>query len=199
MMLRVHVNLEIANWFAFKQSLNIRIDHSLLMAHVCGYGTRIFVIQFHYETCQIVIFVERFCKFLAYERQLEVNIIGMARLKILQQRRHRQSRCIIKIAVTINCKVHHRKECICVYMLFLAHLTYCLITKTEADAEAAKALQKVVVVPDKRNHLVLGLIHFLLLHVCLIITCVSFLPKNYGCTIIVKQPCYTLYYMTCAK
>ena len=193
MMLRVHVYLEVANGLAFKQSLYIRVDHSLLMTHVCGNGACIFIIQLHYQTCQIIVLVKRFGKFLAYKRQLEVDIIGMARLKILQQRGHRQSRCIIKIAVTINRKVHHRKECICIYMLFLAHLTYCLVAKTKADAEAAKALQKVVVVPDKRNHLVLGLIHFLLLHVCLIITCVSFLPKNYGCTIIVKQPCYTLY------
>ena len=34
-----------------------------------------------------------------------------------------------------------------------------------AYAEASKALQQVIVVPDKRNHLVIGLVHFLMLHI----------------------------------
>ena len=39
-----------------------------------------------------------------------------------------------------------------------------LVAKAKADAEAAQHLQQVVIVANQRNHLVVGLIHLLILH-----------------------------------
>ena len=108
-------------------------------------------------------------KFLSDERQLEADEVLMARLEILQKGRHGQTGGIVEIAIAIDCEVDHSKEGVCVDMLFLAHLAHGLVAKTKADAETAQTLEQIVVVPDKRDHLVIRLIHFVIFHlvVCL--------------------------------
>ena len=49
-------------------------------------------------------------------------------------------------------------------MVVLAGLLYGFVAKAEADAEAAKRLQQVVIVADEGYHLIVRLIHLLIFH-----------------------------------
>ena len=70
----------------------------------------------------------------------------------------------LELTVVVGREVDHRQEGVGVYIVVLARLHDCLITKTKADAETAQHLQQVVIIADERDHLVVRLIHLLILH-----------------------------------
>ena len=66
--------------------------------------------------------------------------------------------------VTVDGIVHHGQEGIGIHALILAHLFHGLVTEPEVDAEASQTLQEVIVVGNQTDHLIVGLIHFLISH-----------------------------------
>ena len=49
-------------------------------------------------------------------------------------------------------------------MVHLTSLPYGLVAKAEIDTETTQSLQQVIIVFDKCNHLIFGLIHLQILH-----------------------------------
>ena len=139
-MLRESLYVEVIVGLASLQSLHIREHRLLLVAHVVLYGMGIFVVEFHYQAGQIVVFVERGDKFLAYERKLEVEEILMAGLQVVEQRRNRKAPIIVYVAVSVDGEVHHRQKGIGVHLLVFAHFAHRLVAETQVYSKASESL-----------------------------------------------------------
>ena len=98
--------------------------------------TRIFVVKFQYESSEVVVFVKRVCKFLAYKRQLETDKIVVACLQILQQCRHGEARYVVHFAIAVDGEVDYGEKRIGVHILVVAYLLNRLVAKAETDTEA---------------------------------------------------------------
>ena len=125
----------------------------------------VLVVELHDELSEIVGGVYGVVELFAYEGQLKAGIIVMACLEIAQQswQGEVQGRDVGPLAV--YGVVDHGKEGCGVDLLLFAHLADGLVAEAEAYAEAAQALQHVIVVLDEGYHLVVSLINFLLSHV----------------------------------
>ena len=66
--------------------------------------------------------------------------------------------------MTVDGEIHHSEKRVSIHILLLADLTHRLVAEAETYPEASQTLQQVVVVPYQEYHLVVGLIHFLILH-----------------------------------
>ena len=124
----------------------------------------ILIIEFHDELSQLVALADALLQLATDEGQLEVEIVGMAGLQVVQQRRHADALVIIIIGEVVDGEVDHRQESIGVYPVHLTGLSHRLVAKPQVDAKAAKCLQHTIIILDERDHLVLWLIHLQVLH-----------------------------------
>ena len=88
----------------------------------------------------------------------------MTGLKIVQQRRYADQLVGFKFSKVISRKVDHRQEGIGINVVVVTRLLHRLIAKAKVDAETSQHLQQIVIVADQRDHLVISLVHFLILH-----------------------------------
>ena len=101
----------------------------------------------------------------------------MTGLKIVKKRLNGDALVGLEISIPIDGEVDHCQERVGVDMIVVTGLLYGLVAEAQTDTETAQRLQEVVVVADKRDHLVIGLVHFLIFH--------RLLPSyDYGCKII---------------
>ena len=102
MMFRECLDIVIVAYPTFQQTVNIWEHCLFLILHVFPYLVRIFIIQFHDKTRKIVILIECIFKFLAYGRQLEIEVILMRGLQIMKERWYRETSTVIKIPIAID-------------------------------------------------------------------------------------------------
>ena len=91
----------------------------------------------------------------------------MAGFQIVQQCRNEKLFIGIKLTITINRKVNHSQESVGIHIVILTRLSDRFVTKTKTDTKTAKHLQQVVIIANKRDHLVIRFIHFLIFHLTL--------------------------------
>jgi hypothetical protein len=82
----------------------------------------------------------------------------------MQQRRHIDLFVIIKVREVIDGKVHHSQERIGIHSVRLTRLLDRQVAKAQIDTKTTQCLKHAIVVLDKHNHLILGLIHLHILH-----------------------------------
>ena len=164
MMLREGVDVVVARHLIVEQGINIREHHFLLVFHVRTYLVRILIVELHDESCQIVVLVERLLQFLADKRQLEVQVILVAGLEVVDECGDGDAIGFVKVPMSVNGEVDEGEERVSVHVLLFAHFAHSLVTKAEVNTEAPQTLENTVVVGDERNHLVIGLVKFLVLH-----------------------------------
>ena len=152
-----------------QQTLHIGEHGAFLVLHVLLYLTGILIVEFQDEGRQRGLsprlHIEGIDEFAAYERQLEAEIIVVARPQILHQRVDGQSVGIVVVEIAVDGVVHHSEERVGVDAFVFAHFAHSFVAKAEVDAERPEALQDVIVVADDGDEFIVRLIHFLIFHI----------------------------------
>ena len=143
---------------SFYQRLHIGEQCFLLILHVTAYFVGILIVEAKNEASQRVVFVERLSKFPADKGQLEIEEVSVAGLQIVEQRGDTELFVSLEFAVTVDGIVHHGEECVGIHMVVFTSLLHGLVAKAKVDTETAQGLEQVVIVTDKRNHLIIGLV-----------------------------------------
>ena len=124
----------------------------------------IIVIEFEYQTAQLARFIYALLQLAPYERQLKTKEIYMTCFEIMQQGGYRQLSVILKVSMTVDGIVHHRKKGIGIHAIVFAGLIHSFVTKAKIDAKTSQRLQQVVVVFNERYHFIACLIYLLDFH-----------------------------------
>ena len=85
-------------------------------------------------------------------------------LEIMQQRGHRNTPILVTLPIAVDREIHYCEEGVCVHVLVFAYFLHRLVAKAQVDSEASQTLKDVVIVGDECNHLIVGLVHFLITH-----------------------------------
>jgi hypothetical protein len=162
--LRESLAAVVARHLSVEQSLHIGEQHFLLILHVLLYFLSIFVVKMQDKRTEAVALIDSLFQSAADIRQLEVEVIRMTGRKIVHQRRYRKLAVIIKIRLAVNGKVYNGKKRIGIHPVIVARLAHGLVAKPKIDAKTSKRLQQVVIVFDERDHFIVSLIYFMILH-----------------------------------
>ena len=149
---------------AVDECLNVGEECALLIGHVAAYLVGILVVEAHDEASQRLVGIEAVLEFLPDEGQLEVEVVLVAGVEVVEQRGHTELLVVLVVTIPINGEIDDGKEGVGIHAVVVTGFTDGLVAEAQGDAEAAKGLQQVVIITDEGDHLVIGLILFLILH-----------------------------------
>ena len=140
---------------------------------------RILVVQLQHQVAYTVAGINALLQLTANKRQLEVEVVSMARLQVVQQGGNADLLVVLKVREIVDGEIHHRQKRVAVHTVQLTCLGHRLVAKAKTDAEAAQGLQHRIIILDERNHLILRLIHLQILHNLLLILCQTACKSNH--------------------
>ena len=122
------------------------------------------VIHLHNETRQVVVLVKGLLQFLSDVCKLEVEEILMRGLQIMQKSGNRDAVIIVHYLIAIDREIHYQQKSKGVNPLVVTNFADGLITESKVNTETTQTLQEIIIVGNKTNHLIVGLVHLLILH-----------------------------------